>query len=383
MDNVFNYGFDSMKYYLMILAVTLAGISHSSHALDIPEIYFTPRITGGAMYYEYEQDPVESGFRTPDVDSREVDTKKMRFASLLATVSAGGTLNIDRFYIDAAIKHAFTERDDDSSRSSIRSEQTQEYHSNYGLDSRSVLIGSGNSSRQYDTTIERTEGAITTGYRAGNFTMFAGYKFANTSFRSHRESQIKITGTAVTVNSSGFVVGEGSAINELTEGSKADIDIDFKQKGPFIGFAYSVPIKRSIFSGSLSAKLAIAFMDGITTITETDRSYARTELWMRPGIAPETINPPNDKNERDVHVPLSNRKSIIDGDTIGVSIGVAWNGMTPFDNLGYSFGIEGHQYDFGANNIKTHDDKGIRKETSNNDFEEWSINLNAGLKYTF
>ena len=59
------------------------------------------------------------------------------------------------------------------------------------------------------------------------------------------------------------------------------------------------------------------------------------------------------------------------GNTLGITLGIGWNGMTPIQGLTYSVAVSGYRYQFDA------DDKSLK------DIHETSVNLKLGLAYLF
>lgn len=111
----------------------LADTSSTSKGFNIGgvSIGFQPRIYGGVMYYEYEQDGIgntqqvdTSAFTQAFPNAQTLNNTlssqagKFLVRGTFPTVSGGGTLFVDRFFIDVYAQHAFTDSDDDSRKES-------------------------------------------------------------------------------------------------------------------------------------------------------------------------------------------------------------------------------------------------------------------------
>jgi hypothetical protein len=102
--------------------------------------------------------------------------------------------------------------------------------------------------------------------------------------------------------------------------------------------------------GALSANVAIAFMDGKVDVQFTDLK----------------INNQNGSTSLDVNILNGGLK----GDTVGISAGLTWNGLTAIDGLTYLVGVNGYHYDF----------DGIENSP---DFSETVVRVDFGLSFTF
>ncbi|MCP5019872.1 MAG: hypothetical protein GY938_31995, partial [Ketobacter sp.] len=135
---------------------------------------------------------------------------------------------------------------------------------------------------------------------------------------------------------------------------------DFEYDGPFIGAVYQWDANMAFFKGTLTANIAAAFLDGEVSV---DKQVASITINKFNGdsVPPVTAEPPGG---------FSN-VFISDGDTLGLTFGMSWRGVTPVDGLNYSVGVSGYKYEFDADKKR------------NADIDEFAVLLKAGISYAF
>lgn len=194
---------------------------------------------------------------------------------------------------------------------------------------------------QNDVDIDRSEYAVSVGYNIlEGLSIFGGWKWADT------ELEYLSDGTY------GLVINpdEAGATTILEANVKDNGKRKFQFNGPFLGLAYGIPV---LEAGGLSLKFGVAKLEGeltnrstvkLTNIRANDIPLAGTEEF-----------------------PLGND---VKGDSIGWNVGIAWNGTTPVEGLGYTVGVDAYQYKFEAKDF-------------DQDVNERLISFNLGANYAF
>lgn len=354
------------------------------------EIGVKPRLTGGAMYYNYSQPTVgvervqlqrstatlEAGVNnllaanglepvSSEADSSVSLEKPFDVSAWLPTVGGGATIFIDRFFIDGSAQHAFTGSDSASQPLAFANTvfaQGVQPGTGTRFDVAATQFSRVNES--FDVDIDRTEWSISAGYAlTESFSVYAGYKRAETSFDQQGKEtttrrQTSVSAEAFDANGDPVLDTQGNAIavgntNVETVTVTRDIERDFEYDGPFVGAVYGLPISQGFLDGVIAFNLAVAFLDG--EVTETEKN-ARIN-----GVAQPSV------------------KSVIKGDSTGLTVGLSWNGSTPIEGLSYILGLDGYKYDFDGDKVELQGET-IPIDTS---FDETVINLRVGASYIF
>jgi hypothetical protein len=317
------------------------------------EVGFQPRVYGGAMYYKYEQDSIvstDTQLNPPEgagVPTLQVATgTAFEAKAWFPIVGGGGTFFVDRFFVDVYAQHAFTQSD------STNQEFFQANSTVAPTVAESNFIEDRN---RQDSDFDRTEWAVSAGYAlTNNFSLFAGYRRADTDYDT------KLTGqfTQDTIGTRG--------IGRLTADTSADLRLEFEQDGPFVGFAYGLPLQQGVFDGVISFDFAVAFLDGEVTQKQTNVQF--TNINGQPG---NNMSQPESTAE-------------LDGDTVGLNLGLHWKGFTPVEGLSYLIDIVGHRYDFSADEL-TIKQAGQRdfKQRGEVEFDEIAVSFRLGAAYAF
>lgn len=291
-----------MKTILMSSAVVLSMASlvavaeETSTSFSWGNVTFQPRAYVGYADYELKSSSfnfVRNGevFRTAPIgffltspDYSEVD--KIQFSGVLGGI--GGTIASGPFYGDFYYQSTANEVANSSQEELIT------YPGNgysYGYDYTSY--GDGNA--------KHADLALSLGYLiTDRWSIFAGYKSGKTDWDQTNRRHHYFN--------DGFV-------SEVFVDNK--IYGDFKQDGPFLGTAYSLPVG----PGIITFRCAYAYLDG-TEKMEIDQVYHFTE-----------VNINNTLNHN------------LDGNSNAFSLGVSWT-QPITNNLGTSVGINYHRYKF-------------------------------------
>lgn len=248
------------------------------------------RVQTGYIAYAFEQ----KAFTTLDEATlASLSLSKQQLEDTLPFLGIGATLFFGDFYFDLYGQSSFS-----------------------GSDS-SVLLGNtiepdGGGSFNYvpfrrpiDSDWDRTEYSLTVGYAVTRqFKLFTGFRGSETSF--------DLTGTSTNLQ------------NDFT--LPFTVDIDYSQNGFFVGGNYAWSINEnkpeSWLRGAISINAGLTFVDG-----EIDEKFAF-----------EGFDPVNSKRE---------------GDTLGLVVGIAWNGYLGkmfANDFYYTAGVNSYRYDFEADN---------------------------------
>ena len=296
-------------------------------ALNIGDLEFRirPRLEGGLMYYEYEQD---GGFNTMGFNDANltISENTLEFKDTLPVVLGGMSFFIDRFFIDLNAQKAFNGSDIDFQSTSFSYSSLDVVSINQLHDTR------------LDADFDRTEYAISVGYFINErIAVFAGYKRAKTEFDN-------VEGSGTFSRSSSI---PGIFSSTLQGSIKSDENFDFEYDGPFVGVAYGLNVNKDFFKGVLSFNSAAAFLN-----SDFERNVTGKVIY-------------DDGGEVPFEEELDN-----EGNTLGVMLGLKWQGLikqgliTQDDNIGYSIDVNAYQYNFDADDSEDPDIEGDGRQFS-------------------
>lgn len=231
-----------------------------------------PRLAAGLSYYKLDLDG-EIAVGDNSIDNVE-------FSDWMYLVGGGLTFSYDRFFMDLYGQYSFLGED------------------TLNLD---VVAGGVAASLAQDVDFDRTETALTVGYRVTDqFATFVGFRYADVNF-------------------------DGSGNLGVVA---ADFSTDFKQKGPFIGVGYAIP--KTVFDGAFVANAAVAYLDG--------------DL----------------ENKLETNALVNDIETDIDGKAIGINAGASW--VTPLTSqLKLVLGADVAQYSFKDDDDQTDFDELITR----------------------
>lgn len=315
--------------FYLLTTIILLGFLNTVAAVDFE---FSPRLETGFIYYSFKQNDFSNTTTSTDgqgnVLQQTITATTEEYKDTLPFVGLGVTLFADRFFLDLSAQKAFNGSDNDWNQKS--SNVTTQLPDNGEPTITSFF--SRDSSWDYD--FDRTEYTASLGYAiTERLAIFAGYKK-----------------TKMEVDSS----DPNRHVSTLQDGTLVDEELSLKfsseleHEGPFLGAVYGWNVNKGFLNGSLSANVAIAFLDGIS----------RRELLSGQNLTTGAILSSNT-------LPENN------GNTTGVTFGLKWNGLTPVEKLTYSVGISGHDYSF---------DGGGGGRVS---FDETVVTFRVGIAYSF
>ncbi len=309
--------------------LTTVALLEPASALDFS---LQPRFKSGIHYYEYQA----KSFQSPALDAqgRFPDIRgSVKVNDWLPFVSGGATVFIDRFFVDFDAQYSFDGKDDSNFQNQVFLAGNEQFPTD-------VVSRTDNT---INADFERFEWAISVGFEVyDNLLLFAGYKQSNTDFN-----------TRIHGNISGFQAENMAAIPLLTGTYSGQLNIDLEYDGPFVGTSYNWRIQQGFLDGALTFNFAAAFLDGNVDLNFDD-IIANTA----PGAEAFDSQAFSEEQGGDIK-----------GDSIGLSFGVAWRGLTPVSGLTYSIGATGYRYKFDSSNTP--------------DFNETQVRMDFGLAYAF
>lgn len=389
------------RVYQWSLMTSSALVGHAAFAdftVGGINVGFLPRLNGGGMYYEYSQASVDAlaqaqqeqlqdmipalrealsqpleaaGLSSePPTISDPIITaiasdSSFEVSALLPTIGGGGTVFVaDRFFVDGYVQHAFEASDTTSQVQTLTTSLSGTGTISSG-DFTAPFNFNGAGVDRVSTTSEvdtdRTEWSVAAGYAVtDSFSLYAGYKRAETSFEQNRRgSVVRDFTVALETPTLPDIDSRGSA-TRLRGTLSQNIEREFEHDGPFVGGAYGWAINKWVLDGMLTFNLAVAFLEGEVTehVTNTTLTFE--------GQQPQ---------------PLSDIQSVLEGDTVGLRLGLSWRGITPIDGLSYLVGVNGYQYDFDGDKVRLSNETVDRNVDVS--FDETVINFQAGLAYSF
>ena len=293
------------------------------------DVEFQPRFETGVLFYSFEQTPA-SKIALPRSDGSSgfnFAQEKFEISDNIGFVGGGGTLFIRRLFVDVSGQYAFN-----------GSACTQVSSSGF-LETENIFISSED---HYHGQFYRTDMAISAGYTVNSrFSVYAGYKWAAVDLDMTSDGPM----------------GWLDIDNGLASGRfESEAHDKFRYEGPFIGVTHGWQIDHSgFFKGLISAKVALAFLSSKFSIDE------------RSAITYDSIN----GVEIEPIVETMERIGDIKGDTLGLTLGFDWHGMTAIKNLSYWIGLNGYRYNFDA------------EDSEAPDVRETAVSFKAGLAYVF
>lgn len=328
-----------------ITSILMAGAicvlcSPSLYAMDLA---LQPRLETGVMYYA-----IEFGSESKTVPVRQFETsgynetrQQVEYSDTVGFVGCGATLFIkDRFFIDLSGHYA-------SDGSDITSGSYSEYSERHSDEIPESFYAS--EAFVYDGQFSRKDHAISLGYAVTRrFSVFVGYKWAEVDLDAAVSGSIQLfslddLGTPSDGNWSarGVIVGQEHC--------------SFDYSGPFIGGAHEWSLGRdSGFGGLLSINAGVAHLN-----SKLERKISGTSsiTSLNGAPPPEPISSPYWENRE------------AKGETLGLTLGINWSGLTPLNNLFYSVALSGYRYQFDSN------------ESASPNTNESVLSLKFGLVY--
>lgn len=288
------------------------------------ELSLRPRFNTGFQFFEYNQDEVILNTGTMSQQFSEI-----KFNDFTPFVSGGLTLFVDRFFIDSTVQYSFEGQDtiNASNNTSVPA---------MGPLPDTVIHSNGKTHLNFD----RLEYSFSLGYAiTDQIVVYAGYKNARTEI------------DGLIMNRTHAVSANNSVPNPFLTGTATGrLSLNSEYDGAFVGGSYSQNIDIGFLHGALSANVAVAFMEG-----EVDLEFRDIRI----------------NNQFDGSISLQvDTPNNLKGDTVGVSAGLAWNGLTAISGLTYLIGVNGYHYEF----------DGIDDSPS---FSETVVRVDFGLSYTF
>jgi hypothetical protein len=296
---------------------------------DAADFEFQPRLETGLMFYSIEQAPLSKNTlpQAGESSSANFAQEAIEFSDNMGFVGGGGTLFIRRLFVDLSGQYAFN-----------GSARTHASGSEY-LETENLFFSTED---DYHGQFYRTDMALSAGYAVNRrFSVYAGYKWAAVDL------DVTFEGPASGLNIDNWLA---SGRFEAEEYDK------LRYEGPFIGVTHGWEIDQPGFlKGLISAKVALAFLSSKFRIDQTGV------------ITYDSIN----GVEIEPLVETIEVKNEIKGDTLGLTLGFDWHGMTAIESLSYWIGLSGYRYKFDAD------------DSDEPDVSETAVTFKAGLAYVF
>jgi hypothetical protein len=120
-----------------------------------------------------------------------------------------------------------------------------------------------------------------------------------------------------------------------------------------VGANYTWGVKAGSVDGLLAGNIGLAFLNG--NVSQSGIVSLRTLDGRVQSVDLDTLNQGTNIGD-------------LNGDTVGLSLGLTWRGFTPVQGLTYSVGLTGYRYDFNSDQAP--------------DFSESALRFDVGLTYT-
>jgi hypothetical protein len=270
---------------------------------------FQLRLESGMMFYSIEQAPLSQSTLSQSGTSSGANwaKEKVEFSDNLGFVGGGATLFFQQIFVDFSGQYAFNG-------------EARFLTSESGYMEDENLFGSEEDN--HDVQFYRTDMAISAGYAVNRkFSIYAGYKWAAVDLDTTFE------GLTSLLNIDNWL---------LSGRSRGEVHDKWRYEGPFIGVAHGWEIDYPGFlKGLISAKVALAFLSSKYSMDLTgDATYTSFN-----GVEIEPL------------VGAVDLKKVITGDTLGLTFGFDWNGVTAIKSLSYVIGLSGYRYNFDADDL--------------------------------
>lgn len=340
-------------------------------AIDVggTNIGIQPRLEVGAMYYDFTQGPVSvtnlSSFSAGNAQfGGNFTQSSLEYTSTMPTLGAGLTFFVDRFFLDLSAQKAYNGGDSDTVTASQYFQNIQNASGNSNLSAEVDYFGSG--SNDYSSDFDRKEYAISIGYQiTDQISLFGGYKHANTDFSNNGSGPFSMLFTRHS--------DPGSGVLQLDGYSRSSFDTEFKYDGPFLGISYGLTIDLGYFKGGLSFNFAAASLDGEVNVSNRRGDFYVAYI----NGEPVPVAPIRDyagafgSDLANFAAQTLQSQFQSSGDTLGLTFGVNWRGLTSVKNLTYTLAIVGYNYQFDAD------------QAQYPDITETAVNFRAGVAYAF
>jgi hypothetical protein len=305
------------------------------------DISFQPRLEAGVMQYSFESEAVSSITPTEPVPFNtgfNFSQQGFEYSDNLPVVGLGGTFFFNRLFLDVSGQWA-TDGEDSAMVA----------FSGYDAAGNSFLAAEP----LHKVRFNRSDTAVSIGYAfSTHFSVFAGYKWAKTEFKSTFQGRISMVNYDVDSGLDGTVGGR----------IWGDLKFNFEYEGPFVGAIHGWEFNNGRFlKGVLTASLALAQLEGEVAIKQKNTSV--TVTWVDGQSVPDVTNAVEDGG-------LTNRFDT-DGSTLGLTVGIGWRGSTALEGLSYYLGLSGYRYEF---------EPELKSES---DINETATVLKGGLSYAF
>ena len=333
--------------FFALLLGTLIWISSYAEALELD---FQPRLEGGISYYAFESEALNVTYLSLPVNlnsGTNIGQASFEISDYLPFITYGGTLFLDRFYLD------FTGQQSANGQDSTSTVLAGYVYVDLDWENEYINTAFFEDERVDEARFDRNEMAVSLGYAINKrCNVYAGYKRAVTEFNTIYQTF------------STFRNYEKNPRYDYCSAKKwGKSDFSFEYEGPFIGGIYGWEIDYGrIFNGVLTANLALARLNGKVKLDHREVYVSVSE------IDGQTVPKPIIAS---IEGGGSSPRYDTKGKTLGATMGLAWRGLTPIEGLSYFLGVTGYRYEFDAEN------------NGQSDINETAVFYKVGISYLF
>ena len=315
---------------------------------DAARLSFQPRLEVGVMSYAFESEQISNTVVADPVTQdygQSYSQQLFEYNGNLNFLGVGGTIFLGRFFLDISGQYA---RDGEDSETVGYSGYIAQ---NYDEDSQSFIAAEP----VHDVSFDRQDMAVSLGYTLGSqSSVFVGYKWAITQFDTTYQGPYSMVNYNVDDDldgpSGGRVWGE--------------TQFSFEYQGPFIGAVQGWDFRPCrLIQGVFTTSLALAYLQGKVSLDRNTGYFEQN--WKGDQQTPEIVTQLEGGG-------VANRYDT-KGNSVGLTLGVAWRGSTAVDGLSYNIGISGYRYEFDAQD----------KDNPQSDINETCVVYKFGIAYVF
>lgn len=326
----------SRKNSIQAFILMFCGLFFFKPASYAGNLEIRPRIETGTVNYSFEIGTVSSSLaphygQTSGANNTQ---DKREFTDTMGFVGGGLTLFSGRWFIDLSAQSVLEGKDRTSGMVSQYDEEVQG----------GFLFAAD---LEYSGKFDHQGQAVSVGYALNKrLSVFAGYKWAQTDLEMVFEGPLSIR-----------FIDQFTTIGRLY----GEENVEFEYAGPFLGITHGWPIDQGrLWNGLISANMGVAFLS-------SDMQQKQNSTWR----LEYKYDDSGDWVYTEPLIVNDHQTAKSKGKTLGITLGLSWNGMTPISGLTYTVGLSGYRYQFDSD------------DPSQPDIRETTVNLKLGVAYLF
>jgi hypothetical protein len=309
-----------------------------------------PRLEVGVMSYSFESEQISDTYVSdpvPQNNGLNYTQQLFEYNGNLNFIGVGGTIFLGRFFLDVSGQYARDGQD----------RETVGYSGylilDYDEDSQYVNTSFMAAEPVHDVSFDRQDMALSLGYSFGSqSSIFVGYKWTTTQFDTTYQGPLSLVNYNIDDDLDGPAGGR----------VWGDAQFSFVYQGPFIGAVQGWDFRPCrLIQGIFTTRLALAYLHGKVSLDRHTDYVSIT--WVGDQQVPETV--------REIEGGGVANRYDTKGDSVGLTLGIAWRGSTKVDGLSYNIGISGYRYEFDA------------QDNSQSDINETCLVYKIGIAYVF